>query len=68
MGRRKAEKPTGDIYGRVTVINLKGSQEQRDYMEALTRKTMIPASRIVRAAINEWAKRNGHGPFPGAGD
>ena len=65
MGRKKLERPAADVHGRVTVINLKGTPEQREYVEKLSRKTMIPASRIVRAALDLWAKQNGHPGFPG---
>jgi hypothetical protein len=49
---------------RVTIINLKGTQEQSDWLEAVHRKTHIPKSVIVRLALTQWAERNGHPPFP----
>lgn len=57
MGRKKVESPQPDAHGRVTVINLKGPQEDRDYVEELTRTTLIPAASIVRDAVAAWAKQ-----------
>jgi hypothetical protein len=48
---------------RVTVINLKGSQDLRDWLNGLSDRTMIPAAAITRAAWALWAKQNGH-PAP----
>lgn len=45
---------------RITIINLKGSEEFRDWLAAMVEKTHIPASTITRLAYQEWAKRNGH--------
>jgi hypothetical protein len=68
MGRKKSPDPAPDVHGRVTVINLKGSIEQREHLEKVSRKTMVPASRIVRAGIDMWMRQNGHPPFPGLED
>jgi Ribbon-helix-helix domain len=68
MGRKKNPDPAPDIHGRVTVINLKGTIEQREHLEKVSRKTMVPASRIVRAGIDLWMRQNGHSPFPGLED
>lgn len=53
---------------RVTIINLKGSQEQADWLDAVHRKTYIPKSVIVRLALAQWAERNGHPAFPSSED
>jgi hypothetical protein len=53
---------------RITIINLKGSQEQADWLEAVHRKTHLSKSVIVRLAISLWAEHNGHPPFPTSGD
>jgi hypothetical protein len=50
---------------RVTVINLKGNPELRDWLSGISEKTMIPAAAITRAALKLWAKENGH-PAPPA--
>ncbi len=38
MGRKKEEEPAPDVHGRVTVINLKGTLEQRGSLEQISRK------------------------------
>ena len=52
---------------RLTIINLKGTQEQADWLEAARRKTHISKSVIVRLGLSLWAEQNGLPPFP-AGD
>jgi hypothetical protein len=54
--------------GRLTIINLKGSQDQADWLEAVHRKTHIAKSVIVRLALSQWAEKNGHPPFPEFGE
>ena len=46
-----------DIQGRTTLINLKGSVEDRQWMESTCRKTMILASKIGPTALKDWARR-----------
>ena len=46
------------------IINLKGTQEQADWLEAAHRKTHIAKSVIVRLALSQWAGSNGLAPFP----
>lgn len=69
MARPKGRpKRRGDLLpsqaARVTVINLKGTQEQADWLEAVNRKTHIPKAAIVRLALELWGEKNGHPPFP----
>lgn len=64
MGRKRKTDPPLDAAGRTTVLNLKGTQEQRLWVEGISRRTMIPVSQIVRAALDEWGRKNGHGPMP----
>ena len=64
-GKGKDEAPQD---ARVTIINLKGSQAQADWLEAVHRKTYIAKSVIVRLALREWAEKNGHPPFPAPED
>jgi hypothetical protein len=68
MGRKKKPEPKPDPHGRVTIVNLKGSMEQREWLDHIARETMIPASRIVRAALSAWAKKRGYPPMPGMED
>ncbi len=55
---------TAQAAERATVINLKGPESQRDWLAGISRKTMIPAAAITRAALAEWSKKNGHPPMP----
>jgi hypothetical protein len=67
MAKKKPEpapEPVGQVE-RVTVINLKGSPELRDWLSGISDKTLIPAAAITRAALKMWAKENGH-PAPPA--
>ncbi|WP_422928591.1 hypothetical protein [Singulisphaera sp. PoT] len=49
---------------RLTIINLKGTQEQADWLEAVHKKTHIAKSVIVRLALSQWAATNGLSAFP----
>lgn len=51
-------KPEADE--RVTVINLKGSAELRDWLAGFSKKTMIPAAAIARTGLVEAAKKLGY--------
>jgi hypothetical protein len=53
---------------RTTIINLKGSEEQAAWLEAVHRKTHLAKSVIVRLALTEWAERHGHQAFPSSDD
>jgi hypothetical protein len=53
---------------RITIINLKGSQEQADWMIAARRKTHLSKSVIVRLGLTLWAEQNGLPPFPASED
>jgi hypothetical protein len=48
---------------RANVIVLKGSPQYVEWFDSLHRKTHIPKSTIVRLALAEWAKKQGH-PAP----
>ena len=50
---------------RVTIINLKGTQLEADWLDDVNKKTHIPKAAIVRLALAEWARQNGHPPYPG---
>jgi hypothetical protein len=65
----KAQEPIPESRdSRVTIINLKGSPEQGQWLESVHRKTHIAKSVIVRLALSQWAASNGHPPFPTAED
>jgi hypothetical protein len=70
-GRPKAKeqaKPPPPQSPRITIINLKGTQEQAEWLENVHRKTHFSKSVIVRLALTLWAERNGHPPFPMSDD
>ena len=68
MARPQKSPPPTDVHGRTTVVNLKGSIEQREAIESVSRRTGIPAATIVRRALHLWLTSNGHPGFPGEGD
>lgn len=45
---------------RETVIHMKGSPEYVDWLESVHKATHIPKVQIVRLALVDWAKKNGH--------
>lgn len=53
---------------RITIINLKGTEDQAAWLEAIHRKTHIAKSVIMRLALDLWAQQNGHPPFPKSED
>jgi hypothetical protein len=63
-GRPKGKSNSMDPPVRITIINLKGSEEQADWLDAANRKTHIAKSVIVRLALGLWAEQNGLPPFP----
>ena len=67
--KAKAKEPvTPPPSARLTIINLKGTQEQADWLDDAHRKTHYTKSVIVRLALDLWAKERGLPPFPVAGD
>jgi hypothetical protein len=68
-GRPRGKKTVeSSLMGRVTIINLKGSEEQAAWLEAVHRKTHLPKSVIVRLALELWATQNDHPSFPAMED
>lgn len=67
-GRPKMKAAPAPPPARITIINLKGSQEQADWLDAMHRRTHIAKSVIVRLALSLWAEHNGHPPFPSPED
>lgn len=56
----KASEPTP----RTTIINLKGTDAQAEWLEGVHRKTHLSKTMIVRLALAAWAETNGHQAFP----
>ena len=48
--------PSGE---RVTVLNIKGSVAERDYLHRLSRATGVPAAEIARRGMAMWAAGRG---------
>lgn len=67
-GRPKGAKPELVPPTRSTIINLKGTDAQAVWLETVHRKTHLPKSVIVRLALDLWADKNGHPPFPSSDD
>jgi hypothetical protein len=69
MAREKTspapEKPAAPTRSQPSVINLKGTDEQREWMARVSRKTHIPAATITRLALDMWGRANGVGGYPG---
>jgi hypothetical protein len=63
-GSIRPEAETGSPAARVTIINLKGSEAQADWLDAAYWETRTPKAEIVRAALEMWGKKNGRPPFP----
>lgn len=53
-----------DGKGQASVINLKGTDQYRDWLSGVSKKTRIPAASIVRLALEEWASKYGHSTPP----
>jgi hypothetical protein len=67
-GRPKGATPAPAQSPRTTIINLKGTDAQADWLESMHRKTHLSKSVIVRLALVLWAEKNGHSPFPSSED
>ena len=61
--KRNAAPPPASEPERETIVNMKGSPEYADWLEAVHRKTHIPKVQIVRLALAEWSENHGH-PAP----
>jgi hypothetical protein len=64
-GRPKSERAAVPAQTpRITIINLKGSEEQSEWLEKMHRRTHLSKSVIVRLALALWAEQNKHPSFP----
>jgi hypothetical protein len=64
--RKRPGQPSGEAGkdDRSNVIVLKGSRQYVDWFNSLHEKTHIPKATIVRLALAEWAKKQGHATPP----
>jgi hypothetical protein len=53
---------------RTTIINLKGTAAQAEWLETVHRKSHFSKSTIMRLALTAWAEKNGFQPFPSSDD
>jgi hypothetical protein len=64
MAKKKAVRPKDQGDDRVAVVVLKGSAEYREWLNGISRETLIPVAAIVRDALAKWAKQRGHAEPP----
>lgn len=57
MAKKKTTGPAEEE--RVTVLNLKGSVAERNYLRSLSRITGVPAAEIARRGMAMWAAQRG---------
>ncbi len=50
---------------RVTLLNLKGSEEERDFIRSMSDDSGVSASEIVRRGLAMWATKRGYTPPKG---
>jgi hypothetical protein len=60
MAKKKSRPRIGPGEERATVIVLKGTPEYATWLDNIYWKTHIPKATIVRLALMDWAKKNGH--------
>ena len=62
MGKKKAPSKAGGRVAsaeRISVYNLKGSPEYRDWLNEISGHTLINTSVIIRDALAKWANERG---------
>jgi hypothetical protein len=66
MAKKKTSLPMPTIPDRVqiSVINLKGTEEERDWLTLANKRTHYPKSTIIRLALRDWAAAKGLPPYP----
>ncbi len=63
MAKKKVKEPV-ELDERVTVLNLKGSVKERDYLKNVSRITGVPAAEIARRGIAMWIVKRDVPPPP----
>lgn len=59
MAKKKTGKPSPNVE-RISVLNLKGSPEYREWLSTISRKSLIPVAAIVRDSVAKWAEARGY--------
>lgn len=59
MAKKKAVSPPPPEpdEDRVTILNLKGSVADRDYLRSVVKKTGVPAATIARRSMAAWVRQ-----------
>lgn len=60
MGKKKAASKTGQV----SIAQLKGSAEWRDWFSRLTEFSRMPGAVLIDLALKEWAERHGFDEAP----
>jgi hypothetical protein len=58
MAKKKA--PPKAAVERVSVLNLKGSPEYREWLSTISKKSLIPVAAIIRDSVANWAEARGY--------
>jgi hypothetical protein len=64
MAKKKATVKPKPGVERLSVLNLKGSPEYREWLSGVSKKSLVPVATIVRDAVSKWAVERGYGPPP----
>ena len=59
MAKKSGRPPSPEPLERVTVINLKGTREYREWLDSFSEDTHIPAAALVRLGLACLAKEHG---------
>jgi hypothetical protein len=49
-----------EVKGLVSIATLKGSHEYREWLNSMSKDTLIPVASIVRDAVSKWAVQRGY--------
>ena len=60
MAKKKATVKTKPSTTRLSVLNLKGSPDYRDWLNEISDQSLIPVTSIMRNAVAKWAKERGY--------
>ena len=63
MAKKKTVPKPAPSVERLSVLNLKGSPEYRDWLGTISKQSLIPVTTIVRDAVAKWAKERNY-PSP----
>jgi hypothetical protein len=64
MAKKKAKPKPKPSLERLSVLNLKGSPEYREWLSEISYESRIAVSVIVRDAVAKWAEERGYSQPP----